>query len=90
MIPKTARQWELYTSKQGSAFAAKNLHARLTALLKAHPERSLDNARFIRDEMYVTMNKYRNYGARDTEPESILVEVIERELSLPEYSLTRS
>lgn len=47
------------------------------------------HAKKIRDEMYKEMDKYREFGARDTEPESILVAVIEAALNLPEYSLDR-
>ena len=46
-------------------------------------------AKKIRDEMYEIMGKYSHLGARDTEPECVLVDIIEREFVLDEYSLER-
>lgn len=89
--PQSAREWSLY-SNEGAEPAAAYLSEKLTALIEealAVPDLSLARAKRIRDEMYVMMNLYENLGARDTEPEETLVQLIEGGLGLPWNSLTR-
>jgi hypothetical protein len=92
-VPKTASEWQLYTSDPKSGAAAQALGERLEQLLRialAHSSVDLHaRAKQVRDKMYEEMDKYQNLGATDTEPECVLVETIERVLGLPPQSLGR-
>lgn len=95
-VPTTAAQWEFYTSEPEAEAAAKILGKilviKLTDVLSQNlkdEKELLKQAKRVRDEMYKEMSKYSRLGARDTEPESHLVDCIERELKLPKYSLER-
>lgn len=95
-IPYTADAWELYSSEAGADEAAKKLgdtlHEKVSAVL-AEPSNSMHAraaaAERIRDEMYVLMRGYSKLGARDTEPECILLDVLERVLDLDKGTLDR-
>lgn len=43
----------------------------------------------VRDKMYKLMSKYSDDGARDTEPEGVLCDELERAFSLERYSVER-
>ena len=92
--------WQLYSDEPGStasADAARIMSELLTELvanakaqLKVTPalsERKL--AINIRDAMYDLMDKFDNEGARDSEPEGVLVAELERAFDLDQYSLER-
>ena len=97
--------WQLYTfdaeeieaGKPDSEASAREISAALTlavreakARLKADPclsEKKL--ARKIRDEIYKVMDKHSKAGARDTEPEGVLVSELETAFGLEDYSLER-
>jgi len=94
-VPKD-EEWELYSSNTASKQAAKRLSDTLRKKLSdvlnmnlTDEDDRMKQAKRIRDEMYKEMSKYTKLGARDTEPESHLVDCIERELSLTKYSLER-
>ena len=90
-IPKTADSWDLYASNPGAEEAAQALGAKLEELVLAARSSNcctVDEARRIRDLMYIEMGKYVQLGACDTEPQTILVCRIESALGLPE-SLSR-
>jgi len=90
---------DFYSSKAGADTAGKKLGEILASKLKVvlalkldpynDEDKLLKHAQKIRDEMYKEMNKYREFGARDTEPESHLIDCIERALKLSKYSLDR-
>lgn len=85
--PKTADAWDLYSHVPGADSAAQELSAKLEVfLIAAHNAGNctMDEARRIRDRMYVEMEKYRDLGACDTEPEVVLVTCIETSLGLTE------
>ena len=89
-IPKTADEWDFYSDKPGAEEAAETLGAKLEELVlaaRAANNCTLDEARRIRDLMYIEMDKYEGIGARDTEPETILVSRIEAALELTEELL---
>lgn len=90
-VPEMASDWQLYAGPQ-SDVAAQELGKKLAQLLRiaiANQRCTLAEAVRIRDEMYKEMDKYTGTGATDTEPETILVETIERALGLSTQSLGR-
>jgi hypothetical protein len=90
-IPRWADEWDLYSDKAGAEEAAQALGDKLEELVLAARRVNnctLDEAVRIRDLMYIEMDKYEGIGARDTEPETILVQRIEAALELSE-SLSR-
>jgi hypothetical protein len=74
-----------------------SLSKRLTKLVRAAKLKLVAEPRLseqklaeqIRDQMYKLMNKYADDGARDTEPEGVLVVALERAFGLDDYSLER-
>lgn len=86
-IPRTADEWDFYSDKPGAEEAAETLGAKLEELVLAARSANnctIDEAQRIRDLMYAEMAKYEGIGARDTEPETILVSRIEAALELTE------
>lgn len=86
-IPRTADDWDLYSEKPGAEAAAERLGAKLEELVLVARKANnctLDEAVRIRDLMYAEMDQYEGIGARDTEPETILVSRIEAALELTE------
>lgn len=87
-VPATAADWDLYESVKGAATAGKQLGDALKKALREAHERILKGADpraeavRVRDDMYRRMDKFIKVGARDTEPETILVMCIERVLEL--------
>jgi hypothetical protein len=89
--------WQLYSETKGVGKVARSLSAKLTtrvkkakARLKKEPalsERKL--AAEIRDDMYGHMSKVSDFGARDSEPECVLVAELESAFDLDQYSLER-
>lgn len=89
-IPRTADEWDLYSDKPGAEEAAETLGAKLEELLlAAHAANNCSHAEAvrIRDLMYAEMAKFEGIGARDTEPETILVSRIEAAMNLTEELL---
>lgn len=86
-IPRSADEWDFYSDKPGAEEAAEALGAKLEELLldafTTNRCTHADAVR-IRELMYVEMDKYDGIGARDTEPETILVSRIESALNLTE------
>jgi len=92
----TADGWQLYAMKGAKAVAA-DLSGTLTvrvreakAQLAKEPclsKRKL--AKQIRDKMYETMSRVYKFGARDTEPECVLVSELETAFGLKDHSLRR-
>lgn len=97
-----ANGWQLYSydgyehqrrAKRRAASLSKRLTklvAKAKAKLIANPllsERKLGEQ--VRDEMYKLMSKYADDGARDTEPECVLVEELERAFGLDRWTLER-
>ena len=88
--------WQLYNGPEGDQ-AAEVLSTALTAKVKASLQMLEDQPLFsasklavkVRDEMYQLMNQFINEGARDTEPECVLVDELERAFKLEPYSLSR-
>ena len=91
-IPMTAAAWDLYAGHAGAEDAAQMLGNTLRDKLddaRATGRCNLETAGQIRDSMYHEMNKCLRFGARDTEPEIILVTAIERALGLHDGALER-
>ena len=63
----TARDWELFSTKEGVEDVACALNYSLRSLLMTDLPSTV-----IRDAMYRIMNDYESFGARDTEPETNL------------------
>lgn len=88
-IPKSADDWDLYSEKPGAEEAAELLGAKLEELVIAARKANnctLDEAVRIRDLMYAEMDKFEGIGARDTEPQTILVSRIEAALGISELT----
>lgn len=74
-----------------------SLSKRLTKLVRRAHERLERNPQLsarklafeVRDKMYKLMSQYSDDGARDTEPEAVLVSEIENAFGLPRYSVER-
>ena len=86
-ISLTAEEWQLYTTSMPCDEAAKALNIELDNLLKEvksaitqKPSEKIALALYVRDRMLSLMNKYAGWGARDTEPEWVLVDTINKEL----------
>lgn len=80
-------------SKRRGQSLSKRL-TKLVAKAKARLEASpmLSEAKLaagVRDKMYELMSKYSDSGARDSEPEGVLVCELEQAFDLEEYSLER-
>lgn len=78
-INYTANDWQLYTSKEGSADAAFNLNRQLENVLAEGEESWLSLYRSCHN----VLAGFRNYGACDTEPRGVLVDLL-LELGMPE------
>ena len=95
MKKMTAGDWQIYQSMQGSGIAASILTRLLEKQIRKAKEKIAEGydaskqAIAVRDRMLFTMTKLRKYGARDTEPECVLVETIEKELNLMPMSVPR-
>lgn len=90
-VPTTPEEWELYGLEGAPAAALEIGNLLLEKLTKAHAENqsNLQTAVRIRDEMYGEMTRFEKLGARDTEPECVLVDTIEKALGLESCSLSR-
>jgi len=74
-----------------------SLSKRLSKLVNAAKARLVKNPQLserklaveVRDKMYSLMSKYADDGARDTEPEGVLVSELETAFGLENYSLER-
>jgi len=92
-----ASGWQLYSDMKGVGKVARSLSAKLTTRVAkakkrlakepALSERKL--AQKIRDEMYTHMDKVDDFGARDSEPEGVLVCELETAFGLDPFSLER-
>ena len=95
MKKMTAGDWQIYQSMQGSGIAASILTRLLEKQIRKAKEKIAEGydaskqAIAVRDRMLFTMTKLRKYGARNTEPECVLVETIEKELNLMPMSVPR-
>jgi 3-deoxy-D-arabino-heptulosonate 7-phosphate (DAHP) synthase len=91
-IPRTADGWDLYSESPGADEAADTLSRLLEEKLTAAYRVGLndeENAGRIRQEMYEEMEVFRTLGARDTEPQLVLVRAIEASFGLESGSLSR-
>ena len=89
-LPKTASDWQLYTSKPGAGVAARSLTAALGRLLKeanTHkaegyiPTRHTVGA-LIQKHLAPVMDRYAEFGATDTEPRCVAYDTVEKALGL--------
>lgn len=93
----TAEAWQLYTTSMDCDAAAEAINDALTsevqaakARLEIEPALSKKKiAEQVRDAVYAVMNFFTDHGARDTEPEVVLVAELERIFGLRPYSLER-
>ena len=98
----TAERWQLYAYEgyehlRRAKRRGRLLSERLTKLvnearadLAANPELSERKLAIrVRDEMHKLMDKYSDDGASDTEPQSVLVSLLEVAFGLEAYSLMR-
>lgn len=82
----TADQWQLFTCSMKCGKVAVELNKQLNVKLKEAKKlikkgHSVDSvASIVRDAMYPVMSRYSKYGATDTEPLWVLVDVINKEL----------
>lgn len=91
-IPTDAEGWNLNTRLPAADTAAVVLRSKLKEHLvaaRAAGQRTVEDARRIRDAMYGEMDSYKHLGARGVAAEWMLVAVIECALGLPPESLTR-
>jgi hypothetical protein len=87
-LPADEYEWDLYHRKVGSDDAARELNARLAALLEpvldalhdSSPTWRLAQAARIRDEMHGHMHRLRHLGAADPEPRMVLNRVLRTHL----------
>ena len=94
MVNLTAEDWQLYTATLGRKTypIAQKLNNNLNKFIRQSENWDtplLEKAITIREKMYKVMYEYKEFGACDTEPETVLVCTIEKELGLPENSLSR-
>ena len=77
-------EWQLYSTVRGVGLISNILTKKLQKLAAIET-----NPFIIRDKMFEVMTKYRKWGARDTEPECVVCEEIEKLKGLPVNSLGR-
>lgn len=70
-LPRTGDDWQLYTASMKCGHAARGLTAALKRALKA------PNANKAYDIWIAAAIKFAVYGARDTEPRHVALDVIE-------------
>lgn len=89
-LPRTAADWQLYDNP-GADEAARAISAALEHELAAAAgsPANMATAAYVRDRVYAVMDRYEDLGARDTEPECVLVQAIERALELEGGTLER-
>ena len=74
--------WELYESMQGWTLASLAIDKAWEKAKSIAPEKpSHERALLARDYVRRVMEKYRKFGAKDTEPDSILVELVNMHFS---------
>lgn len=82
----SAEDWDLYTSSMKCGAAARAMTKQLNMYLGQAKkdirkgENSEVVATSVRNNMYAFMSQYSKFGARDTEPEWVLVDAINSEL----------
>jgi hypothetical protein len=83
----TANEWDLYSDKEGADEAAATINEAVTKevrkVLAADPK--LDKRKLAaqaRDNVYKVMDGIIGFGARDTEPETVLVIELEDALGV--------
>ncbi|NML43626.1 hypothetical protein HHL11_07690 [Ramlibacter sp. G-1-2-2] len=89
-LPADEYEWELYRRKVGADLAARELNARLAALLEPVLDTLADTsptwrraqAARIRDEMHGHMQRFQHLGAADEEPRKVLNRVLRRHLQV--------
>ena len=94
-VPNSVKAWQLYSTQDGAEAAAQALTEALTDWLDWGTQSiagGLDTmlvAQTVRDNMYEVMTAYEALGARDTEPECVLVEAIATAFRLGAGQLSR-
>jgi hypothetical protein len=73
-LPRSARDWQLYTSMPGVGEAASKLTAALRAALKVEGRTRAS----VESAVHAVMVAERRFGACDTEPLCILARVLDR------------
>lgn len=71
-IRLTATQWQLFCDMPDVDTVANDLNRAVTIALAAGPDREA-----VRREVYRTMSRYARFGASDTEPRSVLAEILD-------------
>lgn len=91
LVPTTADGWELYSSVAGSGSAARALGKSMTVALKMvgrnvtplnKDEKNAKSLQEITRRMGKILDTYGEWGARDTEPEGRVIDVLEGYLKL--------
>lgn len=72
-LPRSARDWQLYTSMEGVGAAAAKLSAALRTALKAEGRTRAS----VQAAVSAVMVECRSFGACDTEPRWILADVLD-------------
>jgi hypothetical protein len=91
-IPKTASEWELNLRVSSANFVADTLGKLLENKIMASKNAGRFNFRAaerIRDQMYLVMNAYRHFGAREAKSECVLTATLEKAFNLETFSLAR-
>lgn len=89
-LPRTAQDWQLYTSKPGAGVAARCLTAALGRLLKEADRHKVEGyiptrqtvGALIQKHLYPVMERYTKFGATDTEPRCVAYDTVEKALGL--------
>ena len=91
-----AGEWQIYTSKLGAENVANILNAYMILLLNFTTHKisdckrgNIELAKYVRNEMFEFMKKFEEYGARDTEPEQVVVNIIREKFNLTSDDIDR-
>lgn len=68
----TSRDLQLYTSTPGHTAIGRDIAHELVKALQ------LANYKAARDHMFSILDKYRKYGAFDTEPREVILDILEK------------
>lgn len=93
----SARDWQLYSDMPGASRAARAISNSVTswvrrakAKLARSPQLSTRKlAKDVQAKVRKVMDSYADFGARDTEPDSALCDVLEKAFGLERYSIGR-
>ncbi len=83
LLPLSSERWEIYSDMEGAGLAAHNMTQSSRAALEqmvrdvASGDGLLTAAKNAYKHVYQTFEKYERYGATDTEPRGVLIQLIE-------------